>query len=150
MTHTSPPTFWESSHETLKPTCYRIPMCSRNVNNAAKLCALHIHWNSTIHAPESLFLFSQPWTERSHCSLFSAIGLSLLRLHLRTDQGLLAQCWVTPLLPRHEFQYFFWVTLRLLGHMERKLSIHGRDSITLMFKCYTEGRKPLTAVCREN
>lgn len=56
--HTSPPAFWESGHGTLRSTCYRIPMCNRNVNNAAKLCALHIHWNSTIHAPKSVFLFS--------------------------------------------------------------------------------------------
>lgn len=56
--HTSPSIFWESRHETLRLTCFRIPMCSRNVNNAAKLCSLHIHSDSTIHAPKSLFPFS--------------------------------------------------------------------------------------------
>lgn len=86
--HTSPPTFWDSGHGTLRPTCYRIPMCYRNVNNAAQLCTSHVHSNGTIHAPESPLphFFPSLWTERSHCSLFSTIGLSLLLLHPQTNQ----------------------------------------------------------------
>lgn len=137
-------------------------MCSRNVNNAAKLCSSQVHSNSAIHAPESLFTFSQLWTDWSHCSLFSAIGLSLLQPHGWTNLSLLA--------PMQHFLSSFldgtvcgemsqWIPVILLSHSQaagshaRKLSIQPKSGKGFhhrhLLKCIAECRKSLTNTYRK-
>lgn len=67
--HNTPPTFWESSHGTPKPTCEKIPMCSRNVNSAAA-CARSFKCRHS--CPTHTILFSYP------CAQHPTTAISLL------------------------------------------------------------------------
>lgn len=139
--HTSPPIFCESSPETLRPTCYRIPMCSRNVNNAAKLCspkfiqtAPFMHQNPLLHFPSS------EQTDHIAVSFQQLPYLCSSPVHEPTWV-----CWhpcnISFFLPRRDSVWWNVPTnssnstesLRQLGHMEESCQYNlnqERDSIT--------------------